>query len=543
VSDTVPRPPQEATVPEDSPRTETVDVVVMGGRIGGSATAITLARAGHRVVVLDSATFPSDTVSTHVMFPGGIAELQRLGALDRVLEAEAPKCRDVALIGEGVEVKGTYTPVDGIDYGLNTRRPELDMALVTTARAAGAEVRERCRVTGVVWRGNRVCGLNYTDPEGTPCTILAKLVVGADGRDSLFAEWVGSSRYKALPNGRGLAFHYMTDSPEGSAHYPRRDAICQWRNGEINSFVFPVNNNAITALLMPSVEIVDRCRQDPEEWDRVVAAQPEMAARLSGTVKEIKMRGATDTEGFFRTSSGPGWALVGDAGSFKDPVIAQGIRDGLWSGRTLGETVAGHLDDQKSLDAATRRYELKRDKEVIGTYYWGHKHSRVSSVSAVEMEFYRQGQEDPQIGRDVADTFSRQISPYKLVSVRREVVWTLRALRRPGADRKEIAEFVVGELKLDLAYVVDRLKIKAGRRPKATVKKSWLRDGWTEHMALGNHRPSSKPYLPEEERAAAAAAAEAKKAARSTRTRRPPATTEGAAETADAAPTQTAVSA
>jgi flavin-dependent dehydrogenase len=526
-------------VPEDSPRTETVDVVVMGGRISGSAVAITLARAGRRVVVLDSATFPSDTVSTHVMFAGGLAELKRLGALDRVLEAEAPKCPNVSLIAEGVPVEGTYTPVDGIDYGLNTRRPELDMALVTTAREAGAEVRERCRVSGVLWRGNRVCGLHYTDAEGAAHTILAKLVVGADGRDSVFAEWVGSPRYKALPNGRGLAFHYMTDSPEGSQHYPRRDAICQWRHGEINSFVFPVNNNAITALLMPSVEIVDRCRKDPEEWDRVVAAQPEMAARLTGTVKEIKMRGATDTEGYFRISSGPGWAMVGDAGSFKDPVIAQGIRDGLWSGRTLGETVTPCLDDPAILDQATRRYERLRDREVLATYYWGHKESRVSSLNPVEKEFYLQAQDDPQLGLDLVDTFSRQISPYKLVSVPREVTWTVRALRRPGADRPAIVKFVAEALKLDLSYAVDRVFIKAGRRPKGTAVKRWVRDGWTEHMALTNHRPSSKPYLPEEERAAAAAA----RKVRSTRGRRPTsaAGTEDAAGTAEVATTQTAV--
>jgi hypothetical protein len=198
--------------------------------------------------------------------------------------------------------------------------------------------------------------------------------------------------------------------------------------------------------------------------------------------------------------------LCGDAGSFKDPVIAQGIRDGLWSGRTLGETVAAHLDDPAALDAATRRYEWARDKEVLATYYWGHKESRVSSLSAVEREFYLQGQDDPQIGRDLINTFSRQTSPYTLVSVPREVRWTLRALRKPETDRKEVVDFVVEALKLDLAYVMDRVFLKAGRRPKGTAVKRWVRDGWTEHMALGNHRPTSKPYLPEEERAAAAAA-------------------------------------
>ncbi len=476
---------------------ERVDVVIVGARIAGSAAAISFARAGRQVVVLDAASFPSDTVSTHVMFPGGMAELKRLGALDRVLAAGAPLCPNVGLISGGVEVHGTYTPVDGIDFGANTRRPALDMALIETARAAGAEVRERCKVTGVLWRGNRVSGVHYIDPEGTPRSIEASLTVGADGRDSVFAEWVGSYRYKALPNGRGLAFHYLTDSEEGAAAYPRRDAVCQWRNGVVNGFVFPNNDGSITALLMPPVEYVERMRKDPAEWDRVVAEQPEMSRRLQGATKQIKLRTATDTEGFFRISSGPGWALAGDAGSFKDPVIAQGIRDALWSGRTLGNTVAHALDDPTALDVATRRYEKLRDSEVVATYYWGHKHSRVGTVGGVEKELYLQGAKDPQIGRDLADTFSRQISPYKLVSVRREITWTIRALRRPDADKADIVKFVAGELKLDLAYVLDKSLIKMGRRPKGTAKKRWVRDSWTGHMALGHHRPTSEPFLPE----------------------------------------------
>lgn len=517
--------------PNSSAAVERVDVVIMGARMAGNAAAISFARAGRRVVVLDAASFPSDTVSTHVMFAGGMAELKRLGALDRVLAAGAPLCPNVALIAEGIEVHGTYTPVDGIDFGVNTRRPALDMALVETARAAGAEIRERCKVTGVVWRGNRVTGLNYTDPDGTPRTIEAPLTVGADGRDSLFAGWVGSYRYKALPNGRGLAFYYMTDTEEGAKHFPRRDSICQWRHGQVNSFVFPNNDDSFTALLMPPVEMVDRMRRDNTEWDRVVAEQPEMALRIQGATKEIKMRAATDTEGFFRISSGPGWAMAGDAGSFKDPVIAQGIRDALWSGRTLGNTVAHALDDPAALDKATRRYEKLRDNEVLGTYYWGHKHSRVSVTEGVEKEFYLQGQTDPEIGKDLADTFSRQISPYKLVSVRREVVWTLRALRKPENNKKDIAKFVAGELKLDLAYVLDKTMLKMGRRPKGTAKKRWVRDDWTGHMALGEHKPTSEPFLPE---VVAAPVARAKRGPRPRPAAKPDAAAESAASDATA---------
>ncbi|MGQ0466321.1 MAG: NAD(P)/FAD-dependent oxidoreductase [Sporichthyaceae bacterium] len=491
-------------MPTSSAAVEQVDVVIVGARLAGSAAAIRLAQAGKRVVALDAASFPSDTVSTHVVFPAGMAEMKRLGALDRVLAAGAPLCPRVMLSWDGVEVHGTYSPVDGIDFGTNTRRPQLDMALIDTARAAGAEIRERCKVTGVLWRGNRVAGVHYVDPDGTPRTLEAKLTVGADGRDSRFAGWVGSERYKSLPNGRGLAFHYMTDTEEGAKHFPRRDAVCAWRHGPINSFVFPNNDNTITALLMPPVDVTERCLKDPEEWDRIVAASPEMRLRIGDAVKEQKRcRGAVDTEGYFRKSSGPGWALVGDAGSFKDPVIAQGVRDALWSGRVLGETVAHVLDSPAALDKATRRYEQARDLEVIGTFYWGYKGSRTEDA-AVEREFFLEAQYNPQLGRDLADTFSRSLGPLKFVSRKREVTWTLRALRRPGANRPEILAWVVREKTLDLRYWIDKWTIKAGRRPASTASKRWARDGWTPHMALSQHRPSSEPFLPEVEAAAPA---------------------------------------
>jgi len=507
------------------PPVEQVDVVVVGGRIAGNATAIPLARAGRRVLVLERASFPSDTISTHVMFPGGIAELKWLGALERVEAAGAPRCHNVQLSAEGLDVKGTYTPVDGIDYGLNTRRVALDMALVNTSREAGAEVRERCKVLDLVWRGNRVAGVRYTDAEGAEHVVLAHVVVGADGRDSIVASQVGAKKYKTLPNGRGLAFHYCRDSAESEKFFPYRNTIVSWRAGTNSGFVFPNNDYSLTALFMPPKEEIANFRRDAEgTWDRLLSEQPEMSARLAGTEKEGRLRSEGETTAFFRVSSGPGWALVGDAGSFKDPVIAQGIREGLRTGRLLGEALAAPrvLDNPADVDRATRTCERERDGYVLSTFYWGYKHSRASAPSAVELEFYRQAQTDPQLGRDLADTFSRQVSPQVLVSIPREVVWTLRALRRPGADRKAILKFVVGEKRLDAALYRDKARVKLGLRPKGHARDRWARDEWFPHMALGEHKPSSVPYLPEEQRVAAASPA---RPARSVRRPRPAAAT------------------
>ena len=129
---------------------ERADVVIVGARCAGSAAAIGFARAGRRVVALDRVTFPADTISTHLLWPGGVAELQALGALDRVRALGAPPLpRALAGAGELV-IRSDFTPVDGIDYALCVRRPGLDAALVATAREAGAEVREGARVTDLV---------------------------------------------------------------------------------------------------------------------------------------------------------------------------------------------------------------------------------------------------------------------------------------------------------------------------------------------------------------------------------------------------------
>src|SRR3954469_1929613 len=92
---------------------ERVDAVVVGARCAGSATAAALARAGRRVVALDRVSFPADTISTHLMWPGGVAELQALGALERVMAIGAPALPNALAAVGPVTVRGTYTPIEG----------------------------------------------------------------------------------------------------------------------------------------------------------------------------------------------------------------------------------------------------------------------------------------------------------------------------------------------------------------------------------------------------------------------------------------------
>src|SRR4051812_28175197 len=169
---------------------EHVDAIVVGARCAGSAAATAVAGAGRRVVALDRVSFPADTISTHLLWPGGVAELQALGALERVAALGAPALpRALAGAGE-LTVRGDYTPVDGIAHALCVRRPGLDAALVETARAAGAEVREGVRVTDLVYDDGRVAGVRCADDT----ELRAPLVIGADGRRSTVARLVGAER-------------------------------------------------------------------------------------------------------------------------------------------------------------------------------------------------------------------------------------------------------------------------------------------------------------------------------------------------------------
>ncbi|MET0490910.1 MAG: FAD-dependent oxidoreductase, partial [Acidimicrobiales bacterium] len=175
-----------ATVTPDS------DVVVVGARCAGAATAMLLARQGHRVTLVDRATFPSDTISTHAVARGGVVQLARWGLLDAVLASGAPAIRRVRFYVGGEVIDRAIKERSGVDLLVAPRRHVLDHLLVEAAREAGAEVRTGVTMTGVTRAGARVTGVEGHDAEGDAIEISARFVVGADGLRSRVARAVGA---------------------------------------------------------------------------------------------------------------------------------------------------------------------------------------------------------------------------------------------------------------------------------------------------------------------------------------------------------------
>ncbi len=335
---------------------EPVDVVVVGARLAGCAVAAPLARAGRRVVVLDRMGFPSDQLSTHVLLPAGTSELAKLGALPRILQLKPSRVRWTRIAVEGISALERLRPAeDGIDYGVCVPRDLQDVQLVEAAREQGADVREHCTVQSLRWRGGRVAGVRYRDGDGAEHELASTLLVGADGRRSTVAALVGAwTPYRLSRNGRGLVFRYLDDPLAGGIE---AETYYQWREGDSFAFAFPTTPvGRLLVLLMGHRDEASAARADPEAyWQRKLAEHPGLAARVAGATAGTKLRSTGETPAFFRASSGPGWALAGDAGHFKDPVTGQGMRDAMFAGRTLAERVLPALDDADAVDQRDAR--------------------------------------------------------------------------------------------------------------------------------------------------------------------------------------------
>lgn len=453
---------------------ETHDAVIVGARLAGSAAAAALARAGRDVVVLERGRLPSDVLSTHVLFSAGIEEVRRMGALDELLALEPSRMRDLQLhFGDDVVVRERWNTEGETDYVLCVPRALQDVVLAGAARRAGAEVRERCEVLDVVWEGGRAAGVRYRDEDGAVREIRARLVLGADGRRSTVAARVGAwTPYRGSLNGRGLVFRYL-DDPHADSDL--NETLMQWRDGSSFCMVFPSAPRPRTvALVMGPAADVARARRDPDgAWDEFLRRHPGFAERIAGATNVGKLRSTADVSAYFRVSSGPGWALIGDAGHFKDPVIGQGQRDALWMGRTAGEAAAAAIEDPAALDAALRRWEQSRDDECLNAYHLANAETRIAPQPAALVQIARraQGRHDPDLG----DLFQRTRTQQQVLTVPRLLGGAAGAMARRPREAGRILRASLPELRTDLAV---RAEARAHRFRSTRVVHGSEHPGW-----------------------------------------------------------------
>jgi flavin-dependent dehydrogenase len=339
---------------------ETFDVVVVGARCAGSATARLLAQSGLRVLVLDRAAFPSDTLSTHGVGAVGVLLLRRWGLLDKVLATNVPWETSVGLKLGDVEMEREIPP--GMVAPFCPRRVVLDNILVQGAREAGAEVRERAASRELITEDGAVVGIRYSDRDDRVHDVRARLVIGADGRNSFVAKAVNAPVYDVRPSKVGFRYAYYSGIP-----IKRVEMAWVYPNF---AYVFPTNDGlACMAGATADATFDGYTTEDDQALVNLFeAASPRLAEVLRGGRRESRFYSHRGKDGRFFVPYGPGWALVGDAGYFRDPVIGQGISDALAGAQLLADAVLEGFHDPAALEQSLMQFQRQRDEAAINTY-------------------------------------------------------------------------------------------------------------------------------------------------------------------------------
>jgi 2-polyprenyl-6-methoxyphenol hydroxylase-like FAD-dependent oxidoreductase len=331
-----------------------VDVVVVGARTAGAATALLLARAGLSVTLLDRDRPGTDTLSTHALMRGGVLQLHRWGLLDAIVAAGTPAIRHTTFRYRDSEVTVEIRPGGGVDALRAPRRTVLDPVLVDAARQAGADVRHGSTVTDVL-RGagaGRVVGVKTTSRDGTSDELPAALVVGADGRRSTIARLVGAPVTHRCEHTSSFVYGYFRDLAATGYEWAYR------REGTAG---FIPTNDGLTCVFGGHLPAVVG-RGGADVLQRVVAAaSPAMGERLRAASPASHVRTFTGQPGQLRRGWGPGWALVGDAGSWKDPITAHGLTDALRDAELLARAVLAVASGTQAAAEAFGDYERLRD--------------------------------------------------------------------------------------------------------------------------------------------------------------------------------------
>jgi flavin-dependent dehydrogenase len=344
------------------------DAVVVGARCAGAATAFLLARSGAKVLVVDRQPYGSDTMSTHALMRSAVMQLTRWGLIPKIAAAGTPAIRSTTFHYGNEAIRVDIKPDHGVDFLLGPRRTVLDPLLVDAAREAGAEVRHGIALSELQFASSgRVIGASLRDEGGTCMTARSDIIVGADGRQSTVAQLVNARAYVEGLNASGIVFGYYEDLNRSGLHWHFAKNVA--------AGVIPTNSGHCVFAAVPAAQFHATFRGDVMRgFLRVLASNsPDLRADVERATQIGRLRGFAGATSYLRQCHGAGWALVGDAGYFKDPLTAHGITDALRDAQLLSRGI---------VDGGTRAletYQRKRDAlslpfmrvtDLIASFSW-----------------------------------------------------------------------------------------------------------------------------------------------------------------------------
>jgi 2-polyprenyl-6-methoxyphenol hydroxylase-like FAD-dependent oxidoreductase len=344
------------------------DAVIVGARCAGAATALLLARSGAKVLVVDRQPYGSDTMSTHALMRSAVMQLTRWGLTPDIVAARTPAIQSTTFHYGGEAVRVDIKPEHGVEFLMAPRRTVLDPVLVDAAREAGAVVRHGVALCELQFGSNdRVIGASLRDRSGGCRTIRAEIVIGADGRQSSVAQFVNSRTLVEGFNACGLVFGYFSGLDRDGLHWHFAQNAA--------AGVIPTNGGHCIFAAIPASQFVATFRGDVMRGFLQVLASsfPELGADIGGAAPTGRLRSFGGAKSYLRQCQGAGWALVGDAGYFKDPLTAHGITDALRDAQLLSRGIAD--GSTSGLEAYQRERDelslpLMRTTDAIASFMW-----------------------------------------------------------------------------------------------------------------------------------------------------------------------------
>lgn len=466
---------------------EQFDVVVVGARVSGSPLAALLARRGVKVCVLEQTVFPQHTLSSHVLQADSLSFLNRFGVLDEIKATGAPimtrsdtRLNDFRFVADFPSFPGY------VGGAVCIRRHVLDPILANEAVKSGVDMRMGVKVVDLIEEHGRIAGVRVKSG-GQESEIRARLVVGADGRESTVARHRGARRYNVTTNDRWYYWTYfegadLTVTPTFILH--------RW--GDRHIFAGPADNGLYIVGVSPQEHEKERFRENRREslMEHVYSCPPLAEVLRDAKISDSeKIYGILHFEGYFREASGPGWVLIGDAGHFKDPAAGRGIGDAFHQAERLAPAIIKALrESDAAIDEATAAFGRWRDR-LYSPYYWlAIDLGRVGPLPSVVPEVVSRLHANGRIDKFL-ELFSHRAGPSDLVTPGRILDATARRMTGPKGRRAFVRE--LGETLRDEArrrWVNRRPVIEVAPPPKSAARR-----GHGPAAARPAHAPAATP--------------------------------------------------
>lgn len=351
------------------------DVIVVGARVAGSVLATLLGEQGHRLLLLDRARFPSDTLSTHFFRAPALRVFEKLGVLEDVRSAAPPLTTVWNYMDGHVISEPVYAPEEHLRYFLCERRITLDWILFQcVSRERNVEVRQGANVRDLVWHEGRVAGVRWSEADEM-YEAGAQVVVGADGIYSTLAKTLEPAYETQFPVSRCMYYTYFLGlEPLDTASFAEHHFV-----GDTLTYVFPTDSGLTLVAVSAPISEFPSFKKEPLKRLRThLETLPLLAARIQKAEVAAEVKGAGNIPCYQRLPYGPGWALVGDAGQVMDPWSGMGIDHAATHASFLADALHRFLCDDSSWEDAMVDYHTQARR-------WSEKTYRRTSTYAADL--------------------------------------------------------------------------------------------------------------------------------------------------------------